>query len=70
MRRILTFLLASLLVTFYSSSADDTKPVSSIIDFQWRPTEARSLSEPVEFGNEPSALRQNEFKDLVMLSVL
>src|ERR1017187_10144294 len=34
MRRILTLLLASLLVALYSSSADDTKPVSSIMDFE------------------------------------
>jgi len=37
MRRILTWLLASLLVTFYSASADNTKPVSSIIDFKNAP---------------------------------
>ena len=37
---------------------------------QWHPTGAWSLSEPVEFANDPLALRQNEFKDFVILSAL
>jgi hypothetical protein len=34
MKRILTLLLASLLLALTASSADDTKPVSSIIDLK------------------------------------
>ena len=37
MKRILTLLLASLLVTFYSSSADDTKAESAIMHFDGAP---------------------------------
>ncbi len=37
MKRILALLLASLLVTFYSSPAEDAKPVTSIIDFKNAP---------------------------------
>ena len=37
---------------------------------QWHPTGAWSLSEPVEFANDPLALRQNEFKDFVILSAV
>jgi len=34
MKRIFILLLASLLVTFYSSSADDTNAVTNVIDFE------------------------------------
>ena len=50
----------------YSDSNDDR--ITKMI--QWHPTGAWSLSEPVEFANDPLALRQNEFKDFVILSAL
>ena len=47
------------------------RPFSNLMKkTQWHPTGAWSLSEPVEFANDPLALRQNEFKDFVILSAL
>jgi hypothetical protein len=55
-------------VTFFLSHIAAETPSQK--KTQWHPTGAWSLSEPVEFANDPLALRQNEFKDFVILSAL